>query len=124
MLLSLGHVTLRSADLERTERFYCDLLGLHRGPRPAIAIPGRWYYIGKRAVVHVLPRPAGMTAGAGGAIDHFAFEADDLPAFQRRLEAAGEPFTGGRLAETDTWQVLLADPDGVRVELSFTVQAP
>jgi extradiol dioxygenase family protein len=41
MLLSLGHVTLRSADFDRTERFYCGLLGLCIGPRPAIALPGR-----------------------------------------------------------------------------------
>ena len=50
MLLSLGHVTVRSADFERTERLYGDLLGLcigpppgHRGPR-ALALhrrPGR-----------------------------------------------------------------------------------
>jgi catechol 2,3-dioxygenase-like lactoylglutathione lyase family enzyme len=123
MLLSLGHVTVRSADFERTERFYCDLLGMRIGPRPAIAVPGRWFYIGDQAVLHVLPSTAEAAAGAGGAIDHFAFDADELPAFQRRLEAVGEPFEGRRLADSDTWQVFLTDPDGVRVELSFQMQA-
>lgn len=122
MLLSLGHVTVRSADLERTERFYGDLLGLRIGPRPAIAVPGRWFYIGARAVLHVLPRTAEATAPAGGTIDHFAFDADDLPAFERRLEAAGQPFESRRLADSDTWQVFLTDPDGARVELSFQMQ--
>ena len=56
MLTSLGHVTVRSADFERTERFYCDLLGMRVGPRPAIPLPGRWFYVGDEAVVHVLPR--------------------------------------------------------------------
>ena len=64
MLLSLGHVTVRSADFERTERFYCGLLGMRRGPRPAIAVPGHWFYVGSEAVLHVLPRLAGATQDA------------------------------------------------------------
>ena len=92
-------------------------------PRPAIAVPGRWLYIGDQAVQHVLPRTAEAAAGAGSAIDQVAFDADDLPAFQRRLEAVGQPFEGRRLADTDTWQVFLADPDGARVKLSFQMQA-
>lgn len=124
MLLSLGHVTVRSADLERTERFYCDLLGLRIGPRPAIPVPGRWFYVGDQAVVHVLPRAAqaahGASHGGAGAIDHFALNAADLPAFERRLQAAGQPFEVRRLADSDTWQIFLTDPDGARVELSFS----
>ena len=123
MLRSLGHVTVLSADFERTERFYCELLGLRVGPRPAIPIPGRWLYIGDEAVLHVLPRIAedGSAArpGATGAIDHFALNTDDRPAFERRLEAAGQPFESRRLADSDIWQIFLTDPDGVRVELSF-----
>ncbi|OYU68493.1 MAG: hypothetical protein CFE45_42455 [Burkholderiales bacterium PBB5] len=121
MLLSLGHVTVRSANFERTERFYCDLLGLRLGPRPAIAVPGRWFYIGARAVVHVLPRTA-ETTDTGGAFDHFAIDADELPEFEQRFLAVGQPFEGRRLADSDTWQVFVNDPDGVRVELSFQMQ--
>lgn len=124
MLLSLGHVTVRSADFDLTERFYCDLLGLRIGPRPAIAVPGRWFYIGDRAVLNVLPRTAEAATGAGGAFDHFALNAGDLPAFQKRFETAGQHFVSRRLAGSDTWQVFLTDPDGVRVELSFQMPPP
>lgn len=119
MLLSLGHVTVRSADFDRSERFYCGLLGMHPGPRPAIAVPGRWFYVGGEAVLHVLPRRAGAPGDGEGAIDHFALNADDLPAFEQRLRAAGQPFEGRRLGDSGTWQIFLTDPDGVRVELSF-----
>lgn len=122
MLLSLGHVTVRSADFERTRRFYCDLLGMRPGPRPAIREPGAWYYVGGEAVLHVLPRTAG-SPGAGGAVDHFALNANDRHAFEQRLRAADQPFESWRLADTDTWQILLTDPDGVRVELSFAGDA-
>lgn len=123
MLLSLGHVTVRSADFERTERFYCDLLGMRLGPRPAIPVPGRWLYVGDEAVVHVLPRTAdALPRGqldAPGAFDHFALNAEDRPAVERRLRAAGQPFESRRLADSELWQIFLRDPDGVRVELCF-----
>lgn len=124
MLLSLGHVTVRSADFERSERFYCGLLGMQPGPRPAIPVPGRWFYVGDVAVLHVLPRAAGVRPGSAGSIDHFALNADDRPAFEQRLRAAGQPFEGRRLADSDTWQIFLTDPDGARVELSFVSPAP
>ena len=119
LLLGLGHVTVRSADLEQTRRFYCDLLGMRIGPRPAIPVPGHWFYVGSEAVVHVLPRQAGPAPGPQGPIDHFAFKAENRPAFEQRLRAAGQPFEIGRLADTDTWQIFLDDPDGARVELIF-----
>jgi catechol 2,3-dioxygenase-like lactoylglutathione lyase family enzyme len=124
VLLSLGHVTVLSADFERTERFYCGLLGMRVGPRPAIRIPGRWFYVGDEAVLHVLPRDGGVTSGTQAVIDHFALNADDRPAFEQRLEVAGQPFESRRLADTGTWQIFLTDPDGARVELSFAAQAP
>ena len=124
MLRSLDHVTVLSADFDRTMRFYCDLLGMRIGPRPAIPLPGFWLYVGDAPVLHVLPRRAGEGPAPGGAIDHFALQVDDLPAFERRLRAAGQPFDGRRLADSDTWQIFLTDPDGARVELSFAGQAP
>ncbi|MBL8346154.1 MAG: VOC family protein [Rubrivivax sp.] len=119
MLLSLGHVTVLSADLGRTERFYCDLLGMRIGPRPAIPLPGRWFYVGDEAVVHVLPRTAAPGRDVEGVIDHFALNAEDRPAFEQRLRAADQPFESRRLADSSTWQIFLTDPDGARVELTF-----
>lgn len=119
MLLSLGHVTVLSADFERTEHFYCDLLGLRVGPRPAIRMPGRWLYVGEEAVLHVLPRQVDRPPGAQPVIDHFALNADDRVAFEHRLRAAGQPFESRRLGDSDIWQIFLNDPDGARVELCF-----
>ncbi len=120
MLLSLGHVTVLSTDLARTERFYGDLLGLRVGPRPAIHIPGFWLYLGDEPVLHVLARQAAAPPGdTRAAIDHFALNARDRDGFERRLKTAGLPFESRRLADSDTWQIFLDDPDGARVELSF-----
>lgn len=119
MLLSLDHVTVLSADFERTEHFYCGLLGMRVGPRPAIPLPGRWFYVGETAVVHVLPRQPAPPGATPPVIDHFALAASDRPGFERRLTAAGQPFESRRLADSDTWQIFLTDPDGARVELNF-----
>jgi catechol 2,3-dioxygenase-like lactoylglutathione lyase family enzyme len=119
MLRALGHVTVLSSDFGRTERFYCDLLGMRVGPRPAIRVPGRWLYVGDEAVLHVLPRPAQPPPGAQPVVDHFALNADDRAGFERRLQAAGQPFESRRLAQTDIWQIFLTDPDEARVELCF-----
>lgn len=120
MLLSLGHVTVLSTDLARTERFYGDLLGLRVGPRPAIRIPGFWLYLGNQPVLHVLARQAAAPTGdTRAAIDHFALNARDRDGFERRLKTAGLPFESRRLADSDTWQIFLDDPDGARVELCF-----
>ena len=124
MLLSLSHVTVRSADFERTEHFYCDLLGLRVGPRPPIVVPGRWLYVGQEAVLHVLPRDKAPPDGAVPVIDHFALNADDRAGIERRLKAAGQPFENRRLANGDTWQIFLTDPDGARVELCFAPKPP
>jgi catechol 2,3-dioxygenase-like lactoylglutathione lyase family enzyme len=118
MLLSLGHVTVRSTDFERTERFYSGLLGLRPGPRPELGVPGRWYYLGGEAVLHVLAAK-GSTAAASQPIDHFAFKATDRPAVEQRLRAAGQAFDVHPLRGTRVLQLFLTDPDGARVELSF-----
>jgi catechol 2,3-dioxygenase-like lactoylglutathione lyase family enzyme len=116
-LLSLGHVTVRSADFDRTEHFYCNVLGLRPGRRPALPQPGRWYYIGEEAVLHVLPRKADAGHDNAGTIDHFALKAGDLPAIEQRLSAAGLPFERRLLAGTAIWQIFVSDPDGARVEI-------
>jgi len=45
-----------------------------------------------------VPRTAEPLPGAEAVIDHFALKADDRPAFEQRLRAAGQPFESRRLA--------------------------
>lgn len=120
MLTSLNHVTVRAADFERTENFYCGLLGMRVGPRPAFTVPGRWLYLGDQPMVHVLPLdPNAAAAGAQG-IDHFAFRATDLAGFQKRFREAGQAFDLNHQPVTKEWQLFVKDPDGTRVELAFS----
>ncbi len=41
-LIDLNHYFVRAKDLERSRRFYCDVLGFEVMPRPDFAFPGYW----------------------------------------------------------------------------------
>ena len=47
---AMEHFTIRAADLEATKNFYCDVLGMEVGERPAFKFPGYWIYLGKQHV--------------------------------------------------------------------------
>jgi hypothetical protein len=82
------------------------------GQRGALAGSGQ-------AVVHVLACANSASNAEPAVLDHFAFSATDMLAIEQRITAADQPFERRGLADPDTWQLFMRDPDGVRVELSF-----
>jgi catechol 2,3-dioxygenase-like lactoylglutathione lyase family enzyme len=119
MLRTIDHITLRSGDLERTQTFYVDLLGLCVGPRPSFSVPGLWLYVGERAVVHVLEAPVPQGEGT---VDHVAFEACGRATISAQLRDAGVAFELRALPDGSALQMFLRDPDGARIELVFKDQ--
>jgi len=127
---ALEHVTIRCGQLQRTRDFYCQMIGLTEGERPAFPFRGHWLYVGGVPVIHLveaadhggawgreaeMPDPAEGT----GAFDHVAFHGEDFEAMRARLAAAGVNFRerivpGGRLK-----QLFVPDPEGVLVEINF-----
>src|SRR6476659_4379456 len=80
-----AHMLLKVSDIQRSERFYVDLLGFKI--RPAKPLPdGRPF----------VPFTQGLALTNGGPqqlqIDHMAFKAKDVPAIAARLKAAGAKF--------------------------------
>ncbi len=128
----LDHYSIRTMQLEATERFYTDVLGFETGPRPNFPFPGVWLYQGGIAVVHVvgidpndpgglqdyLGDKAGEATGTG-TIDHVAFVGSDAPAMRERFRAAGVPFRDRTVPSMNLEQVFLEDPNGVTIELNF-----
>jgi len=130
---ALEHVTIRCTQLARTRDFYCHLIGLSDGERPAFPFRGHWLYLGGVPVVHLveaagggaawgrgdeLPDPDAQSAGTG-AFDHVAFHGEDFDAMRTKLAAANVEFRervvpGGRLK-----QLFVPDPEGVLVEINF-----
>ena len=50
----LDHFNIRTRNLAETVRFYEDVLGLEKGPRPNFAFPGAWMYSEGKPVVHLV----------------------------------------------------------------------
>lgn len=117
-ILGMNHFTVLSSNLDTTLDFYCDLLGLTQGPRPAFDFPGAWLYSGGVAVLHVVAgRP--VPQPPAGVIDHMAFSAHHLTQTVDRLTERRIPYDLRQLPGNGTWQLFLHDPDGARVELDF-----
>jgi catechol 2,3-dioxygenase-like lactoylglutathione lyase family enzyme len=134
MITELNHYNVRTVDLDRSVRFYRDVLGLSVGPRPNFAFAGAWMYCGKTPVVHIMQRGDGAASYTGaqqsgdlaadrppptGRIDHVAFLAEDLPGFKRKLAALGIAVAERQVPNQQIIQLFLDDPDGVRIELNF-----
>ena len=55
-LRRLDHLLVLTDDLEATRAFYCDVLGLEAGERPAFAFLGYWLYLDGVPCVHLAER--------------------------------------------------------------------
>jgi hypothetical protein len=82
-------------------------------------VTGAWLHLGEHPFLHVIARAPEQTADTPALIDHFALEATDLPGLKARLEALGVPFRENAVPELRFRQIVIRDPDGVKVELNF-----
>lgn len=118
MIDGINHFTITAEDRTKTLDYYCGLLGLHEGWRPALGFAGSWLYAGDQAVLHIYwERPVPQTRT--GVIDHMAFSARGLKEAKARFDARGWKYELRRQAEVGTWQLFSHDPNGARVELDF-----
>ncbi len=78
--LQLHHVAVITKDLDASARFYEDVLGLSRLPRPPFTVAGIWYGAGTRQI-HVVVHSGTFRASRVDNDDvHFALRTDDFEA--------------------------------------------
>ena len=116
----LDHYNIAPRDLEKTLHFYRDVLGLTEGHRPPFDVPGAWLYCGQFAVVHLLPSSTAQD-GPTGRLDHIAFMAQDLAAMIASLKRNKYPYEIRTVEAAGIYQVFIHDPDGIQVEVSFSL---
>ena len=108
---ALAHVLLKVADINRSARFYVDLLGFKvRSAKPLA--DGRPF----------VPFEQGLaltTGGPNGApqIDHIAFKSKDVRAIAARLKAANVKFDRDLHDGIYGLTIYVFDPDGTMIEL-------
>ncbi len=129
----LHHVSIPVTDLERSRRFYREVLGLSEIDRPPFDFAGAWFALGDgqlHLIVHA-GQPSPPTFRTGKPIDsrdvHFAIRVADFRAAVRDLrskgydEKAADPFLRLRVNENATAgfpQVFILDPDHHTIELN------
>ena len=123
----LFHVAVKTANLDRTLRFWCGVIGLAESPRPDFGYPGAWLAVptpGGLGILHVYAGgpamgPSGEAPAGTGAIDHVSLTAVGYADFVARFEAAGLPWRAFNVPGTTLWQLFVYDPSGVQLELTF-----
>jgi catechol 2,3-dioxygenase-like lactoylglutathione lyase family enzyme len=117
----LDHFNIRTRNLGATVRFYEDILGLEKGPRPNFAFPGAWMYSDGRAVVHLVdisPTDEPQKPDSG-VVHHVAFVSSGFRDMKQRLQGKGVAFEAREVPGGDLWQIFVTDPNGVLIELNY-----
>lgn len=120
---AVHHVTLVVEDLERSARFYRDVLGMTRAFRPDFGFPGMFFEAGNTQV-HLIPHSewhsntAHRREAEGPDACHFAFEVENAATAKKVLEHHHVTVLRGPCQNRSGWVQLWArDPDGYVFEL-------
>jgi catechol 2,3-dioxygenase-like lactoylglutathione lyase family enzyme len=114
----LDHVNIRTANLDAVSRFYGEILGLPKGPRPPFGFPGAWHYCGDKAVVHLIEVDK-APLGKDPKIEHFALRSTGLGDFVAHLRKKKVEHNAVRVPLTGMIQINVLDPDGNHIEVQF-----
>jgi len=117
----LLHTRYRVNDLERTVKFYKDVLGLeevrrHKSPRGSelvfLKAPG------SEEQIEITYFPAGGSVQVQPDLTHLAFEVDSLEEFAAHLAKLGIKYSDGpTISSTGTTFAFIDAPEGYEIEL-------
>ena len=128
---SIHHVSLTSSDLDRSRRFYREVLGLKEIPRPDFPFRGAWFELGPQQQLHLIVHEDATFRGQKG-LDgrdlHFAVR---VRSYRRAMEILrahgfhedGDPMDPLRMrvtpnAITNFPQIHILDPDRHVIEIN------
>ena len=123
-LVDINHVAIRTLDLDQTNKFYTEVLGMGLAKRPPFNFPGSWLQIGQ-TMIHVMAGDAaydtdGKFRPAGGCVDHISISAEGYDDFAGRFTKHGLEWREFAVPEADIVQLFVRDPNGILIELNFT----
>jgi catechol 2,3-dioxygenase-like lactoylglutathione lyase family enzyme len=130
-LVKMEHYLVLTDDIDGTRDFYRDALGMRVGPRPPLAFPGYWLYVGDTPCIHIgewksyeqhsqtLGIPVSERAPGTGPVDHIAFNGSDYDEITQRLRRYGVAHGLNVVPGVGLRQLFLSDPNGVKIEINI-----
>jgi catechol 2,3-dioxygenase-like lactoylglutathione lyase family enzyme len=128
----LNHYLLVAKNLEKTRKFYQQVLGLKlASERPDFGFPGYWLKAGGNICVHLASQAPNRIrdqfllkkhrkgANGSGTVDHIAFLAKKPEQVRRRIQKHKIEMHYRSFPESKLFQIFLKDPDEVTIELNF-----
>ncbi len=113
----IHHVSRVTRDLDKSIRFYCDVLGFKPLERPGFNFRGAWLF-NYGLQIHLIEsadqEPPSSEIQAR--VDHIAFRVSDIDAVQKQLDERGIEFVSRHVPDTGVTQVFFLDPDGNHIE--------
>jgi glyoxylase I family protein len=80
------HVSLAVTDLERSRRFYRDILGLKEIRRPEFDFPGAWFQVGGNQQLHLIVHDGATFRGSKGVDTRDVHFAVRVKSYRQALE--------------------------------------
>lgn len=118
MLTKLDHVNLCTPDPNTMVAWYESVLGLKQGDRPDIPVLGVWLYLNETPVIHLVLDTQPLSRDPAS-LEHFAFRAEGMAAFEEKLTASQVPFDRRGIPGTNIVQFNLTDPMGNHLHVDF-----
>ena len=128
----LNHYLLVAKNLEKTKKFYQNVLGLKlASERPDFGFPGYWLKAGGNICVHLASQAPNRIrdqfllkkhkkgANGSGTVDHIAFLAKKPEEVRKRIQRHKVQMHYRSFPESKLFQIFLKDPDDVTIELNF-----
>ncbi|HEU4443035.1 MAG TPA: VOC family protein [Burkholderiales bacterium] len=128
---ALNHYLIVSKNLERSKKFYQEVLGLDVAERPDFGFPGYWLKTGDNICVHLASQDPNETrdlfllkkhpkgTSGSGSVDHIAFLARDPHEVRDRIQKHKVDMHFRSFPDAKLFQIFLKDPDDVTIELNF-----
>lgn len=121
MITKLLHTRYRVNDLEKTIRFYTDVLGLREVKRSKSGRGSELVFLktpGSEELIEICHFPASGPVQVQPDLTHLAFEVEDWAAFEARLKRLGVPISDGPHQTSDGRIIAFVDaPEGYEIEL-------
>lgn len=118
LIKQVAHTCIFAHDLDATEAFYRDVLGIplafhfRRGEDRI----GYYLDLGNRSFIEVFRKPESRFAETDQ-INHICLETEDLDGLIAHVRGQGVTITDKKIGADGTWQAWMADPNGVKLEI-------